>query len=83
MVTSAVVPAITPSPRRGAGHPGQRTGSARPLPVPALPDRPVGAAAYGLAILDRYGRLADRAVLRALGWGPGHPLALRACWHTL
>ncbi|GAA3224104.1 hypothetical protein GCM10017691_11790 [Pseudonocardia petroleophila] len=31
---------------------------------------------YGLATLDRYGRLADRAVLRALHWGPGHPLAL-------
>jgi hypothetical protein len=31
---------------------------------------------YGLAILDRYGRLADRSVLRSLHWGPGHPLAM-------
>ncbi|WP_300017736.1 AbrB/MazE/SpoVT family DNA-binding domain-containing protein [Pseudonocardia sp.] len=33
-------------------------------------------AEYGLATLDQYGRLADRTVLRALHWGPGHPLAL-------
>jgi hypothetical protein len=31
---------------------------------------------YGLAVLDRYGRLAELTVLRALGWGPGQPLTL-------
>lgn len=31
---------------------------------------------YGLALLDRYGRVADRATLRALAWRPGQALVL-------
>lgn len=30
---------------------------------------------YGLAVLDRYGRLAERAVLHALGWAPAQALS--------
>lgn len=46
------------------------------MPVPALPAHVPNVRRYGLAVLDRYGRVADRAVLRALAWAPGQPLAL-------
>jgi hypothetical protein len=46
------------------------------MPVPALPAPPARDVRYGLAVLDRYGRVADSAVLRALAWGPGQALAL-------
>lgn len=75
MVTAAVVPAVVPSPQAGVARAGSRQ-PARPLPVPDLPTRAAGDTVYGIAVLDRYGRLADRAVLHALGWGPGHPVAL-------
>ncbi|MFC4017529.1 AbrB/MazE/SpoVT family DNA-binding domain-containing protein [Micromonospora sp. GCM10011542] len=32
---------------------------------------------YGLAALDNSGRIADRAIIRALGWGPGTRLHIR------
>ncbi|MEU5845304.1 AbrB/MazE/SpoVT family DNA-binding domain-containing protein [Saccharopolyspora shandongensis] len=32
---------------------------------------------YGLAAVDDRGRVADQAVLRALGWAPGTRLAIR------
>jgi hypothetical protein len=46
------------------------------MPVPALGSCSGREAVYGLAVLDRYGRLAERSVLRALGWRPGRTLAL-------
>jgi hypothetical protein len=47
------------------------------MPVPELPIRRSCRAVYGLAVMDRYGRVADRSVLRALGWAPGRTIALR------
>lgn len=44
-------------------------------PVPELPFRTAPHLVYGLAVLDRYGRLAERAVLRALGWAPAQALS--------
>lgn len=77
MVTSAVVPALPTVRRRAIGDTaGSRSATARPLPIPPLPCPSAREAVYGVAILDRYGRLAERTVLRALRWGPGHPLAL-------
>nr|WP_307813050.1 AbrB/MazE/SpoVT family DNA-binding domain-containing protein [Micromonospora veneta] len=32
---------------------------------------------YGLAAIDNSGRIADRTVIRALGWGPGTRLHIR------
>ncbi|MGC4903927.1 AbrB/MazE/SpoVT family DNA-binding domain-containing protein [Micromonospora echinospora] len=32
---------------------------------------------YGLAAIDSSGRIADRTVIRALGWGPGTRLHIR------
>lgn len=40
----------------------------RGAPVPELPSRSASHLVYGLAVLDRYGRLAERALLHALGW---------------
>ncbi len=48
----------------------------RGAPVPDLPSRSAPHLVYGLAVLDRYGRLAERAVLHALGWTPAQPLDL-------
>ena len=76
MVTAAIVPALPPVRRRTAGASGPQRPAARPMPVPALPARHPDDTRYGLAVLDRYGRVADRAVLRALEWGPGQALAL-------
>src|SRR4051795_12859183 len=70
----AVVPAL-PSGRHRT-EPVPRPSSARPLPVPALAATPACGRFYGLAVLDQYGRLANRAVLRALDWGTGQGLAL-------
>lgn len=77
MVTSTVVPALPSTRRRStSGASGRGSATVRPMPIPLLPCPSAREAVYGLATLDRYGRLADRTVLRALHWGPGHPLAL-------
>lgn len=47
----------------------------RGAPLPELPSRAAPHLVYGLAVLDRYGRLADRAVLHALGWAPAQALS--------
>lgn len=46
------------------------------MPIPAFPPAPARELRYGLVILDRYGRVADRAALQALGWSPGQSLGL-------
>ena len=46
----------------------------RGAPVPDLPSRSAPHLVYGLAVMDRYGRLAERAVLHALGWAPAQAL---------
>jgi hypothetical protein len=71
-----VIPALQPPRWRPGDAADRRRPAARPLPVPALPARPVRDLRYGLAVLDRYGRVADRATLSALAWGPGQALAL-------
>ncbi len=81
MVMSTIVPALPSTRRRSAaGSRGRGSAAVRPIPIPipipALPCPTAREAEYGLATLDQYGRLADRTVLRALHWGPGHPLAL-------
>jgi hypothetical protein len=60
----------------------QRTGSARgrplplahPEPAPSVPDDVV----YGIGRIDASGRIADRAVISALGWRGGDRLTLTA-----
>ncbi len=44
----------------------------RPLPIATVPvPRPPDAAVYGMAAMDDRGRIADRSVLRVLGWDAG------------
>jgi hypothetical protein len=45
---------------------------ARPVPVPSAPDEVV----YGIGRIDSSGRIADRAVIDALGWQGGDWLTL-------
>jgi hypothetical protein len=55
---------------------GDRPPTPAPLPMLPAPGLPAGAAPAGLLIdtarLDASGRLTARALLRALGWAPGH-----------
>ncbi|WP_406083502.1 AbrB/MazE/SpoVT family DNA-binding domain-containing protein [Micromonospora zamorensis] len=47
------------------------------MPLPVLPTPRAGTMAYGLAAIDNSGRIADRAIIRVLGWGPGTRLHIR------
>jgi hypothetical protein len=51
-----------------------------PAPPPVAALRSIGpdALLIGAARIDRSGRVHERALLRALGWGPGHRLELDA-----
>jgi hypothetical protein len=69
-ITPLLLPARTPS--AGAAHPPlaaavPRRGLALPEPRLAHSSDTV----YGMSVLDRGGRIADRAALAALGWTPG------------
>jgi hypothetical protein len=81
-MTTAVVPAVVPSPPadcRAHAEAGSRRLSRRPLPLPPLRLAAVGepSVVYGTAAIDCNGRLAERAVLGALGWLPGTRLSIR------
>jgi hypothetical protein len=72
VIKSLVVPA-TPV-RHGeytAGSPSGASAARRALPLPALSMRRRNNAVYGLAAVDCRGRVADHAVVTALGWVPG------------
>jgi bifunctional DNA-binding transcriptional regulator/antitoxin component of YhaV-PrlF toxin-antitoxin module len=47
------------------------------LPLPTLHARRSSGLVYGLAAVDDRGRIADRAVVAALGWAPGSRLDIR------
>lgn len=78
MATVSVPPVIPKTVSRGdpAGSPRRVR---RPLPVPALADPPpeAGPTVYALSAVDQSGRVADRSVVRALGWSPGTRLDIR------
>jgi hypothetical protein len=42
-----------------------------PLPLPTLTPRRMSTVIYGLSAVDDRGRVADRVVMRALGWSAG------------
>lgn len=78
-VIKPVVPSTTPvrqDSQPAVGRPGA-TGPRRALPLPAVPAPRERGLVYGLAAVDARGRVADQAVLRALGWAPGTRLAIR------
>jgi hypothetical protein len=72
-------PVIPPSGVSAVRQPG-RSAAGRPLPlarpeqVPPAPEDTV----YGIGRLDASGRIADRAVISALGWAGGDRLTLTA-----
>src|SRR5918992_903246 len=64
--------------RRGVAGGRPQSGSRHPLPLPAVPTGRTGTAVYGLSAVDAHGRIADRAVMAALGWEPGRRLEVQA-----
>ncbi len=71
VIPSSAVPAARQRARSAAGRP---LPLARPVPVPSAPEDVV----YGIGRIDASGRIADRAVITALGWRGGDRLTLTA-----
>jgi len=80
MAEAVISPVVPPPPaaRRGGRQVRAAAPTRGPLPLAQHPAARTSATVYGLAILDCRGRLADRAVLRALGWQAGTRLEIRA-----
>jgi hypothetical protein len=79
VVTASSVPPLVPRAVHGGFGAGPVGRGRRRLPVPALepgPPRAAGAV-YALSAVDKSGRVADRSVVRALGWAPGTRLDIR------
>jgi hypothetical protein len=82
-VTGPLIAPVIPSPAAAAGRPARAAAAARmlPLAVPPALSRPPALrrdVVYGLARVDRSGRVADRTVTGALGWRGGDRLTLTA-----
>ena len=79
MTTSLIAPLIPPRARPGGPERG-RAGTARRLPVAAVPEVPLipDDVVYGFGRMDESGRVADRAMTGALGWQPGDRLTFTA-----
>jgi hypothetical protein len=81
VVTASFVPAVIPKvvPGGGGANAGPTGRARRPLPVPVL-DAGFPRATdtvYALSAVDKSGRVADRSIVRALGWIPGTRLGIR------
>jgi hypothetical protein len=70
-VIAPVVPPLLPHGGTTAGSPGVVSLVRMPLPLPSLISRRTSTVVYGLSALDDRGRVADRVVMRALGWSAG------------
>jgi hypothetical protein len=82
-VIALFTPAASPAPLSTVLGPGT-TCARRGLPLPGVrSSRPANAPVYGMAALDCHGRIADRAVLHALGWPAGHRLTILETAGTL
>jgi hypothetical protein len=66
--------AVTSARQRARSAAGRPLPLARPVPVPSAPEDVV----YGIGRIDASGRIADRAVISALGWLSGDRLTLTA-----
>jgi bifunctional DNA-binding transcriptional regulator/antitoxin component of YhaV-PrlF toxin-antitoxin module len=78
-VTGTLIAPVIPS--SAAAHPARAPAAARTLPLTVPPARPPALprdVVYGLAHVDRSGRVADRTVTGALGWRGGDRLTLTA-----
>jgi integrase/recombinase XerC len=79
-VTAPLIAPVIPSSARLAVRGRRVAGAGRRLPLAAVPVPPVAPrdVLYGLGRIDAAGRVADRAVIRALGWRCGDRLTLTA-----
>ncbi|HEX2262652.1 MAG TPA: AbrB/MazE/SpoVT family DNA-binding domain-containing protein [Pseudonocardiaceae bacterium] len=80
VITPVVIPAATPHGGHPAGSLFGTLAARRRLPLPTLSTlstRRASSAVYGLAAVDCRGRVADRAVVSALGWASGTRLNIR------
>jgi len=78
-VTGTLIAPVIPS--SAAAPPARAPAAARTLPLTVPPVRPPALGrdvVYGLAHVDRSGRVADRTVTGALGWRGGDRLTLTA-----
>ena len=78
-MTGTLIAPVIPS--SAAARPARAPAAARTLPLTVPPARPPALArdvVYGLAHVDRSGRVADRTVTGALGWRGGDRLTLTA-----
>jgi len=78
-VTGTLIAPVIPS--SAAARPARAPAAARALPLTVPPVRPPALprdVVYGLAHVDRSGRVADRTVTGALGWRGGDRLTLTA-----
>jgi hypothetical protein len=76
-VIAPVVPPLPSGGGRMADGPGVVSLARGPLPLPSLPPGRTSTVVYGLSAVDDRGRVADRVVMRALGWSAGRGLDIR------
>jgi hypothetical protein len=74
---------LPPSAGRLTAHAGVVALARQPLPMPDLSPPRTSAVVYGASAVDDRGRVADRFVIRALGWPAGHRLDIRESAGTL
>ena len=79
MTAQTIAPLIPPRAWPG-GRENSRPAVARRLPVAGVPEVPAvpDDVLYGFGRMDEWGRVADRAMIAALGWQPGDRLTLTA-----
>jgi hypothetical protein len=75
-VTARPIAPVIPSAGRPGHHRKGGLRAAAPLPLASPPDRPD--VVYGFGRIDASGRVADRAIISALGWRGGDRLTLTA-----
>jgi len=79
-VTAPLIPPVIPASGRPAARGHRAAGTGRRLPVAVVP-APLAVpddVLYGFGRIDAAGRVADRAVISALGWRCGDRLTLTA-----
>ena len=80
-IISPVIPRLLPRDSDWvAGVPGVVSMVRRSLPLPSLLTRRTTGIVYGLSAVDDRGRLADRAIMQALGWSAGLGLDIIRQW---
>jgi hypothetical protein len=80
-MTAALIPPVIPRRPAAGSRPRGTPAVVRTLPMAASPGQVPALAAdvvYGLGRIDASGRVADRTVIRALGWHDGDRLTLTA-----